>query len=160
MNINKKITIALITALVITIGTVVLVYAEYVYVPAWNAATGRYTQVYEMKVDTDWNYTTRISPVLGDSSRGVYLQKMYPERECVVQCTNNELTTFPTYYKVFTSDAYRLSYELEMTGNGVDIIDFINPSDANNLMCLGIRTDPRSYGNEYVNKGNWSPDTY
>ena len=59
MNINKKITIALITALVITIGTVVLAYAEYVYVPAWNATSGRYTQVYEMSVGTNWNNSNR-----------------------------------------------------------------------------------------------------
>lgn len=159
MNINKKITIALITALVITIGTVVLAYAEYVYVPAWNATSGRYTQVYEMSVGTNWNYTTRITPVLGDSSKGVYLQKMYPERESIVQCTYNNLTSFPMYYKIFTSDAYGLSDELEMTGTGTGTIDFLNPANANNLMCLGIRRDPRDNSNR-TNSGNWSPDTY
>ena len=54
---------------------VVVAYAEYVYVPAWNEATGRYTQVYEMSVGVNWRYTSSITPLLGDTEKGVYVKK-------------------------------------------------------------------------------------
>ena len=65
MKRSKKITAVLIVAMAMTIAMVVVAYAEYVYVPAWNEATGRYTQVYEMSVGVNWRYTSNLTPIKG-----------------------------------------------------------------------------------------------
>lgn len=161
MKISKKITVVLIVAMVMTVAMVVVAYAEYVYVPAWNETTGRYTQVYEMSVGVNWRYTGNLTPIKGatPNNNTVLLQKKFPERDCLVQCTYNDLTAFPTYYQVYTADAFPLTTEMSMTGTGTNTIDFPYPSNADNLMSLGIRHDPRDSSSR-TNRGNWSPDTY
>ena len=156
---KRKFTIALVTAMVMTIAMVVVAYAEYVYAPAWNEGTGRYTQVYEMSVGTNWRYTSSISEFIGNEDDIVYVKKMFPERDCLVQCTYNSLTAFPSYYKVYTSNAFPLTTEMSMTGTGTNTLDFPYASNAENFMCLGIRHDPRDNSNR-INRGNWSPDTF
>lgn len=159
MKRSKKITAVLIAAMVMTVAMVVVAYAEYVYVPAWNEGTGRYTQVYEMSVGVNWRYTTQITKVLGDTSKSIYVEKKFPERDCLVQCTYNALTAFPSYYQVYASDAFPLTTEMSMTGTGTNTLDFPYPSNADELMCLGIRHDPRDSSSR-INRGNWSPDTF
>jgi hypothetical protein len=65
MKRGKKMTLILVVAMVMTIAMVVVAYAEYVYVPAWNDGTGRYTQVYEMNVGVNWRYTSNLTPIKG-----------------------------------------------------------------------------------------------
>lgn len=160
MKRGKKMTLILVVAMVMTVAMVVMAYAEYLYAPAWNDGTGRYTQVYEMSVGTNWRYTSEIYPQYGiDEDTSCYVYKMFPERDCLVQCTYNGLTTYPTYYKVYTADAFPLTTEASITGTGTTAIDFPYASNAGNAMCMGIRHDPRDNSN-ITNRGNWSPDTY
>ena len=149
---KRKFTIALVTAMVMTIAMVVVAYAEYVYAPAWNEGTGRYTQVYEMSIGTNWRYTASVS--------NYSVQKKFPERDCLVQCTYNGLTTFPTYYQVYIAyETFPVTEEINFTGTGTHTLDFPYAINASNEMSLGIRHDPRDNSNR-INRGNWSPDTY
>ena len=152
---KRKFTIVLVTALVMTVAMVVVAYAaEYAPEPAWNQGTGRYTQVYEMNVGYNWRYTNQIDKCAS-------LQKMYPQRDALVQCTTNGLTAFPTYYQVRKTDnaGEILSNEVSRTGTGTFLVSYPYNVSPHTGTCLGIRTDPRC-SSSVINKGNWSPDNY
>lgn len=153
MKRGKKVTAILVTAMVMTVAMVVVAYAEYAKSPNWNTGTGRYTQLYEMSVGTNWRYTSQID--------GYSVMKSYPDRDGLVQCTSNGLTTFPTYYQIYagSSEAFPYSYEACFTGTGTSVIDIPYPVTKNTYLCLGIRHDPRDNTN-VLNRGSWSPDTY
>ena len=155
MKINNKITVVLVTALVMTVAMVVLVYAaDTTSTPAWNQGTGRYTQLYEMTVGYNWKYTK-------DVGAKATLQKMYPQRDALVQCTANGLTAFPTYYQVREADSTNeiLSDEISYTGTGTFLVSYPYNVSPYTSTYLGIRTDPRC-SSSVANKGNWSPDNY
>lgn len=157
MKRSKKITMVLVTAMVMTVAMVVLVYAaEVINKPAWSTTTGRYTQVYEMYTSPNWRYTNDI-----DTSYDYSVVKTYSDRDCLVQCTSNGLTAFPTYYVVYSTglDIFRVTSEATLTGTGTATIDVLYASCDGYPMKLGIRNDPR-YSTTVTNKGSWSPDTY
>ncbi len=152
---GKKLTAILVTAMVMTVAMVVVAYAaDYTSNPAWNTGTGRYTQLYELSVGYNWKFTNQVDVYAS-------LQKMYPERDALVQCTVNELTAFPTYYQVRKTDASGeiLSDEASHTGTGIIYIDYPYTVSPHTLTCLGIRTDPRC-SSSVTNEGSWSPDRY
>ena len=151
---KRKFTIALVTALVMTVAMVVVAYAYYAPEPAWNQGTGRYTQVYEMNVSFNWKFTK-------DVDAEATLRKMYPQRDALVQCTSNGLTAFPTYYQVRKADIANeiLSDEISYTGTGTFLVSYPYNVSPNTSTYLGIRTDPRC-SSSVINKGNWSPDNY
>ena len=166
MKIKNKITLILVTAMLMTALMVVVAFAEILYLPQYSSASDRYTQVFEISCNYNWKTTLNIS-------QGYWYgltEKNYPEygvvkkhanRDCAVQCTANSVSIFPTYYKVFEaySEMFPFTLEKAMTGTGYTSIDFPYPQNAEFSMCLGIRQDPRaSYG--CTVKGNWSPDTY
>ncbi len=151
MKRSKKMSLILVVAMVMTIAMVVVAYADTVNNPAWNSGTGRYTQVYDMSIDTNWSYTLEFNTNV--------VEKMFADRNGLVQCTSNELTAFPTYYKICSSGIVTLSDELSMTGEDVDIINYNSSVRSGTMTCLAIRNDPR-YNTATNNIGNWSPDTY
>ena len=154
-------TLILVVAMVMTIAMVVVAYAEIIYPQAWNSATGRYTQVYEMSTSPNWRYTTNISNYGLPSTDGYGVEKMFSDRDCIVQCTSNGLTQFETYYRVYVAytSVIPVSDEIYFTGTGTETLDFTGTYYMEYDMCLGIRNDPRCNSN-ITNKGNWSPDTY
>ena len=161
MKRSKRITAVLIVAMVMTIAMVVVAYAEIIYPQAWNSATGRYTQVYEMSTSPNWRYTTNISSYGLPSSDGYGVDKMFSNRDCIVQCTSNGLTQFETYYRVYVAytNVIPVSDEICFKGTGTEILNSTGMSYMDYDMCLGIRHDYRCNSN-ITNKGNWSPDTY
>lgn len=165
MKIKNKITLILVTAMVMTALMVVVAFAEILYLPQYSNVSDRYTQVYEMSMEYNWKTTANISTsnwygYNGDNYDKYGVEKKHPERDCAVQCTYNACSAFPTYYKIFQAfETFPFTLEKSMTGTGYTTIDFPYPENADDSMCLGIRQDPRaSYG--CMNKGNWSPDTY
>ena len=166
MKRSKKIAIMLITALVMTASMVVVAFAEILYLPQYSSASDRYTQVYEMSTNYNWRYTTSIPESKwygynGENSVLFGVEKMHADRACAVQCTFNELSTFPTYYQVYHASGEVFPYTLQksLIGTGYISIDFPYNTNLGYRMCLGIRNDPRKTSS-FVNKGNWSPDTY
>ena len=151
MKRSKKMTLILVAAMVMTVAMVVVAYADYVHNPAWNSGTGRFTQVYDMSIDTNWSYTLEFNTNV--------VEKKFADRGGLVQCTSNGLTAFPTYYKICSSGISTLSHELSMTGLDVDVINYKSSVRSGTMTCLAIRNDPR-YNTTTNNKGNWSPDTY
>ena len=152
MKISNKITVVLVTALVMTVAMVALAYANTVHPPAWNSGTGRYTQVYDMSIGTNWSYTN-------DYNGKYTLEKCFTGRNGIVQCTSNGLTAYPTYYKICNENKTALSNELAMSGVNVDVIIYKSTVTQGTETCLAIRNDPRCNSN-INNYGNWSPDTY
>lgn len=163
MKRSKKMTLILVVAMVMTVAMVVVAYAEIIYPQAWNSATGRYTQVYEMSTSPNWRYTTQITQygLQPDENYGYAVKKVFSGRSGLVQCTSNGLNAFPTYYQIYWggSDVVALSYSTNFTGTGTSEISFPSSVNIDTPMCLGIRNDPR-YNGSVINKGNWSPDTF
>ena len=165
MKRSKKIAIMLITALVMTASMVVVAFAEILYLPQYSNTTGRYTQVYEMYTDHNWSYTVDIDNKYGYGDKLVEeytLKKTYNDRDGLVQCTSNNYTVFPSYYRIsryINDEIYLLSGEVTLTGIGTKVIDMTVMDYSDCFLCLGIRNDPR-YTSGTTNKGSWSPDTY
>ena len=138
--------------------------AEILYLPQYSSTTGRYTQEYEMSVGYNWRYTIDIDDLYGYQNLPVInytLEKKYSNRDGLVQCNSNGLTSFPTYYKISkysNGSVSTITAEVSLMGTGVQIIDIQN-NYLDRGLCLGIRHDPR-YSSNVTNRGSWSPDTY
>lgn len=164
MKIKNKITLILVTAMVMTALMVVVAFAEILYLPQYSNVSDRYTQVYEMATSYNWRYTTMIGNMYGiteDNNDLFGALKLHVDRECAVQCTYNSFSEFETYYQVYlaNTDIFSVSNSVKMKGTGYIELDYLYNTCDEVRFCLGIRNDPRKTGG-YVNKGNWSPDTY
>lgn len=164
MKIKNKITLILVTAMVMTASMVVVAFAEILYLPQYSNVSDRYTQVYEMATSYNWRYTTMIGNKYGLTQDNVYFygaEKLHIDRECAVQCTYNSFSEFETYYQVYlaNTDIFSVSNSVKMKGTGYIELDYLYNTCDEVRFCLGIRNDPRKTA-DYVNKGNWSPDTY
>ena len=164
MKIKNKITLILVTAMVMTASLVVVAFAELLYLPQYSNVSNRYTQVYEMATSYNWRYTTMIDNKHGLTDENYILfgaSKLHVDRECAVQCTYNSFSEFETYYQVYlaNSDVFSVSNSVKMKGTGYIELDYLYNTCDEARFCLGIRNDPRKTS-DYVNKGNWSPDTY